>query len=246
MTFSSLGQTRKYYSTRTPKQTTDFVVLKKDTVYHSISTVSKKVVFDSEDDANEYMMTIFHHRNAKYLKQWKEEVTVFISKELKPEILKKFKAFVQSFPQLKNFKVSIVKDKKLANYFIKTTSDFKSIHDGKGYSEKQKRESNYYNLNYKIRAVGSGFKSCILTFDPKRIYDDKVFLKQLKVVFFTTMGQFQQDSWRRNMSILNYRNDDVHQLTDFDLRLLRYHYQHIFNESIEAIDFKDNYTTYAK
>lgn len=243
--FNSSGQERKYFSENNPSKNGDFVILKTDTLY-AIESNYKKILFESERDGNDYLKAVFHYKNAKHLRQWKSEIKVYLSRKLDKKLRKKFKDYVNSFPQLDNFKVSVVKHLEHANYYIKGTRDFKSIFEGKEYTEKTIRKSLYNNLNYKIKRDGDGFKSCVLTFHPDKIDDQESFLRRLKKVFFITTGQFQQNYWLKTKSLLNRKMDSIDDLTDFDRRLLRYHYEQLYQSSINVQTFIEKYADYKK
>lgn len=244
-TNNSSGQIRNFYSEKNPEKNNPYVVLKNDTIFSKTANY-KKVFFDNEQDGNDYLKAVFHYKNAKYLKQWKSEVRVYLSKKIDKKLRKEMVHFINTFPRFKNFKVSIVNNLEKANYFVKGTKDFKSIFEGKNYSEKIIQKSLYNNLNYRLKSDGNGYKSCVLSFHPDKIYDEESFLKKFKIVFFITMGNFQQNYWLKTNSLLNRKVDSINNLTKFDQRLLRYHYLQLYNESIDVQTFIKEYADYKK
>jgi hypothetical protein len=247
MALCASGQEKKYFVKKSDNQEmSDYIVLKNDTLFNKNSKGAEPIFFESEQDANDYYNIVFNPSKTKYLTQWKSEVKIFLSKELSNDLKKGFIDYIGTFPELKNLKISLVKKKEDANYFIKGTSNFKSAHDESKYTVEQLKKNIYYNLNYQIQSDGNGIKSCVLTFDPNRIFDEPTFLRRLKVVFFVTLGQFRHRRWIKGNSLTKIGNDSIQGLSDFDKRLLGYHYQHLYSELIDSKRFAKSYNRYEK
>lgn len=239
-----MAQEKRYYSSsKNNSNIDDYIVLKKDTLFASLEK-KVPVTFQNKKDYFNYKRTVFPYPNKDFLRQWKSNINVYLNKKIDKSIRKDFEEFIASFPKTENLKISLVKKIENANFHITVGDNIQNIYKGLELSKEELKKKLYYNINYKIESNKDSYISCVLEFDPKKVTDEKKLLKGLKTLFFSSLGRFYLNTYNSEKSLLSSQHPEVDYLTDFDIKILKYHYQNIYNYKIYRKDFDSNHVSY--
>ena len=154
--------------------------------------------------------------------QWNSHIKIYIDKSIPKKPRKNIKKFYtsESFKEIKNLKISFVNKKSKSNYWIKDiSSDSNSISSFNLIKDK----------NFKVYG-------CILKIKCDD-FDNKELSKILKQNIFRSLGSFSYISPKRNSSLLSINYTDTDILSDFDLNLLKLHYNVIYDQVVNFNTF---------
>ncbi len=168
-------------------------------------------------------------------KQWNIPIKVYVDKSFSKENQKILKKIIIKFSKLgiPNLSISLVKNKKNANYYITTTEEILETFDLKKldqYTDEQLR--NRYKNNAKYFLATDNYSknySCTLevntdTFDKKEMIAVKV-----KRLFFSSLGRFYfYTNILTKESLLSTKYVMIDDFSEFDMNVLKTHYNYIY------------------
>ena len=227
--------------------TNNLVVLDSDTLYN---TNNRQYNFsylndflDDEKFLKDYktMVFVYSYENSKtvyHISQWNTPIIVYIDPKIPKTIIKDFKKFYEQLDGIDNLSVQFTKDINKANYLIETTS--KNIHVyGENYtfsSEDERENSIFSGVKYQLsRDDNSKFYSATLTINIEHNSNNN--LKQLKQLFFMSLGNFYSHHIYDQSSLLcdSYWNSTF--ISDTDLAILKLHYHIIYPQKVNSNTF---------
>lgn len=154
--------------------------------------------------------------------QWNSHIKIYLDKNIPKKTRKTIKRFYSSdsFKEIENLKISFVNKKSKSNYWIKDISS----------------DSNSISSCSLIKDENFKVYGCILKVKCDD-FDNKRLSKILKQSIFRSLGNFSIISAKRNYSLLsiNYTDQDI--LSDFDLNILKLHYNVIYDQIVNLNTF---------
>ena len=188
-------------------------------------------------NSTETSKTVFEH------KQWNDTIVVYLDSELPKEVKKAFKTFFINLNkyEIKNLNITFTNALEKANFYIKISSD--SIYTyGEDYifnkniaKEDAITTGATYNL---LTDKNNKFYSGVLSVNPLQSNTNEKLLKQLKQLFFISLGQFQFSSYIGKGSLLSKDYNNTNTISVKDIELLRIHYGTIYDQKINGTTFK--------
>lgn len=226
-----------------------YIIIDKDTLYASYKTdfdtsLLKSYLEDDEGFLNHYRMIVFlfTDKNSKVIyevKQWAAPIIVYLDKNLPKTVRSQFEEFYSQIQDVKNLKIGFTSKLKDANYQIKvTTTPIKA----------NKNDSEISNKKNNINSILNGGTYSLLTDDNNKFYsgilsiningrNDIDVIKQLKQLFFMSLGSFYGGFVSDNNSLLSKHYDNSSNFSDFDLKILKMHYHNIYEQKINGTTF---------
>jgi hypothetical protein len=174
------------------------------------------------------------------LKQWNAPIVVYFDKQIPKPVVKQFETFYNQISSLEHLRIGFTSNIKKANYYIKTTSESINAYneDFKFDSEIERENSYFTGATYLLDTDDNNkFYNGILTINIERGKSNMAILKQLKQLFFLSLGNFDTGFKIDESSLLsnNYKNTDT--FSKFDLDLLKLHYSIIYPQKIDDRTF---------
>ncbi len=191
--------------------------------------------------------TKYNNSNNNSLRQWNVPIYVFIDKSFHKDDRTKIKNYLISLSKLKipNLKISIVKNKKNSNYYITTTNEKIEVLDEKKlkqYSDERVKNRFKDNANfYLLSDHNKKSYSCILKINPNSFEENKNIIVKVKKLFFGSLGRFYTPTYNLpKESLLNnkYKNNDS--ISEYDINILKTHYNYIYPYKVDFNLFKIN------
>lgn len=228
------------------------VVLNNDTLYAKYDTYGdlsflKDTSYSDKKIIRDYQNSLFRysHENSKnviILKQWNSPIVIYLDKELPKKVRKQFESFFSQVKGIDNLNISFTKDIEKANYYIKVVDEpvngYKDDYEFE--SEEERNEFVFTGANYNLLTDNNAkFYSGILEINPES-KDEFQMLKQLKQLFFFSLGQFTLNYYSSQENRLrsdSYNNSE--HISDYDLDLLRIHYKIIYDRKINGTTFQN-------
>jgi hypothetical protein len=217
------------------------VILTDKVIY---TQLNKPYLFNDTLFKSPYILKIYKNfafRNKpKYvLKQWNCPIVIYFDSEIPKNVIENFNTFYAQLNQVKNLNISFTKNFEKANYYIKSTS--KKINS---YSEKYKFKSEEERKNSVLTGAtyhlntdeNNKFYSGVLTINITNKSDLEL-LKQLKQLFFLSLGNFYTSNMGDKNSLLNKNYKKVDYISSFDINLLKMHYINIYDQKINRAIF---------
>ncbi len=228
-----------------------YVVLKKDTLYGTYKTYDDlshltDSLFSNRKLLNRYQSAVFNYTNAnskkpRILKQWNCPVIIYIDKNLPRNVRKDFKNFYTRFNGIENLDIQFTNNLENANYFIQVVNENVNGYNSDFEFDSEEEKINFlftgatFNLqtdaNYKLY-------SGILKINIEGKNEIQL-LKQLKQLFYFSLGQFSYSFIDNPENLLSNSYVDSDSISDFNLYLLKIHYKIIYDEKINGTTFKD-------
>lgn len=194
-----------------------------------------------------YRMMIFRFSNSKsktvhYLKQWSTPIVIYIDKNLPKTIREKFKDFYAQLKNIPNLNITFTNNFDRANYYIKTTS--KEVNgyseDYEFRSEKARENSILTGANYNLyKDKNEKHYAGILKIKISNSKSNEMRLKQLKQLFFMSLGQFSTGLSVPKNSLLHRSYDNSDTIISHDLDYLKLHYGTIYSQKIDGTTFEE-------
>lgn len=227
-----------------------YVVLKTDTLYVKYNTYNdlshlSDTLTANKKFLNKYLYTIFrltdeYSEKPLIIKQWNCPIIVYIDKNLPRNVRKGFQNFYSQLNGIENLEIVFTNKLENANYYIKVVDQ-----EANGYSsnfefksEEEKNDFMFTGATYILKKdANSKLYSCILKINIEGKNEIQL-LKQLKQVFYFTLGQFSYTYRENPDSLLGNSYIDSERMGDFDLYLLKTHYKIIYDEKINGTKFK--------
>ena len=230
----------------------EFILINsKDTLYAKLKpkmnlSFLKESNYSGKNVIGRYKTIVFQYTDANskkvyVVKQWSSPIVVFMDKRLPKKVIKKFEAFFSQIKGITNLNISFTNKLENSNYHIKTTSVEINAYneDYTFYSEEDRINSPLTGGTYQLQTdKNNKFYSGILTINLQGKSDDHV-LKQLKQLFYMSLGNFTQEYSDENSSVINnyYNNSDT--ISDFDLAILKIHYAVLYECKINGTIFNE-------
>lgn len=177
------------------------------------------------------------------LKQWNTAIVVYLDPKLPKSIRKAFKTFFSSINkhEIKNLNITFTNNIEKANFYIKTSSETIYTY-GEDYvfnKKIDKEESITTGAIYHLLTDNNNkFYSGILSVNPSQSRTETKLLKQLKQMFFISLGHFQFSKYIGKDSLLSMEYNNSNKITEKDIELLRIHYGAIYDQRINGTTFK--------
>lgn len=221
-----------------------------DTLYAKYKTGLKlsslnDSLFKDANFVGKYMNT-FYYRNDKdkrYISQWSVPLVVHIDKKITKSTRENFETFFAQINNVENLNISFTSNIKKANYQIKVVDTVVNAYS-KNYTfenETDRKNSFRTGATYKMLSDGnykrfSGY--LLINLEDK---SEDLILKQLKQLFYMSLGQFTFSSKYNEDSIFSNKYDNRSQLIPDDLNILNLHYATIYDKKINQSTFKKIY-----
>jgi hypothetical protein len=228
---------------------TEIIILETDTLYN-LNTNSYDLSFLNDSLYNEKFLKIYNAmgfavsnnklKSEFELKQWNAPIVVYFDKQIPKPVVKQFETFYNQISNLEHLRIGFTSNIKKANYYIKTTSESINAYneDFKFDSEIERENSYFTGATYLLDTDDNNkFYNGILTINIERGKSNMAILKQLKQLFFLSLGNFDTGFKIDESSLLsnNYKNTDT--FSKFDLDLLKLHYSIIYPQKIDDRTF---------
>lgn len=191
-----------------------------------------------------YSNSVFNRSSKKqsHLYQWMSPISIYFDKSIPKPLEKSLTSLVEQIEEqdIQSLSISFVKDKDDANYFIKSTNKPYNV-DSYFKNEDEQKEYVYSNGTYTLM-VGSAKKprGCILEMNFNNGLSMEVMKKNLNQLFFLSLGRFRVF---RNIeykhSFINSLCDYSEKLDEFDIAMLKIHYNVIFNSPLNKKQFRE-------
>jgi hypothetical protein len=230
-------------------QNTEIIILETDTLYNlNSNTYDLSFLNDSlyiEKFIKLYNAIGFGASNNELkrefvLKQWNAPIVIYFDKQIPKPVVKDFEIFYNQISSLEHLKISFTSNIKKANYYIKTTSESINAYneDFKFDSEIERENSYFTGATYHLDTDGNNkFYNGILTINIERGNTNVAILKQLKQLFFLSLGNFDIGFKIDESSLLSNDYINSETFSRFDLDLLKLHYSIIYPQKIDNRTF---------
>lgn len=249
--YDSIVNHRILFSLNKTNEKSKIVVIGNDTLYdnynklHNLNYLNNKPL-KQQELFRRYLSRVFCNTNKDSkvvyeLKQWNEVITVYLDDELPKKVINDFKTFYNQINNIENLEINFTTNIEKANYFIKTTTEeingYKKDYEFD--SEEERELSILTGATYNLATDKNNKFYCgVLTINIKNPKDDFELLKQLKQLFFKSLGQFYSSKYVKDTSLLSkvYINTDT--ISEFDLNFLEIHYSIIYDQKINSTIFR--------
>lgn len=229
--------------------TDEYIVLKRDTLYAPLkeepnldfvesSRERRKLVYNYE--AQVFRLTTEKSKTVYRLKQWSVPIIVYIDKDIPKEIRNDFITFFSQIKNIDNLSISFTSKLKDANYYIKTSTETINIYgdDDDFETEEERLNSTYYAGTYRL-ITDDNYKlhAGVLKVNLNDIPNDTKLLRQLKQLFFMSLGNFYLLNYYPEDSLLSekYKNNDEFSIAD--INMLKMHYSIVYEQIINGSMF---------
>ncbi|MCX7549797.1 hypothetical protein [Xanthomarina sp. F2636L] len=228
---------------------TELVILENDTLFNINSniidlgflndtTYGKK--FLDKYNAIGFGITGKDYKNGFQLRQWNTPIVIYFDKKIPNEVIKGFKLFFSQISNLEHLNISFTSKIKNANYYIKTTSEEINVYnnDFKFESDTERKKSFLTGATYRLTNDSNNkFYSGILSININRDQTDLDILKQLKQLFFLSLGNFDIGFDINSSSLLSKKYISSDTISEFDYKLIKLHYSTIYPQIIDERAF---------
>jgi len=224
-----------------------YIILENDTLhtlerdveylYHlNEGNYSKEIISRYYKQAFRY--TTEDSKNVKYIKQWNDDIVIYIDSDFPKVVQKEFETFCEQFKKIRNLNIEFTKNKDKSNFYIKSVNKPVNGYDDQYFeSDEERKNFIYTGATYKLvidnnKKYYAGILSVYISDS-----SNERLLKQLKQLFFSSLGQFDPSSYYEDSSILSkdYNNSPV--LSENDLQLLQLNYVIIYQQKINSNTF---------
>lgn len=223
----------------------EYIVLTKDTLYTKMRLEPNLDFVKSTKERRRivyrYESQIFRFEDStSILKQWNSDIVVYLDKQIPKEVSENLMTFYEQINEINNLNILFTSKLKDANYYIKVTSEKVNVYgeDYKFDSEEERLKDIYTGATYRI-ITDNNYKNYagILKINISNS-DNEFLLKQLKQMFFISLGQFYKYYGYEETSLLSDKYNNSNTISDNDLELLRMHYAIIYEQKINGNTFK--------
>ena len=224
---------------------TEIIVLETDTLYN-LNTNSYDLEFLNDSLYSKNFLQLYNvmgfgesnnkSKSEYKLRQWNAPIVIYFDKQIPKSIIKDFEKFYNQINHLENLEIRFTSNIKKANYYIKTTSeDIIAYSKDFKFDSELERENHYFTgANYFLNTDGNNkFYNGILNINIERGKNNIAILKQLKQLFFLSLGNFYLGFKVDESSLLNNDYLNSQTFSTFDLDLLKLHYSIIYPQKID-------------
>lgn len=226
-------------------QNGEYIVLTKDTLYPKMRLEPNLDFVKSTKErrriVSRYESQIFRFEDStSILKQWNSDIVVYLDKQIPKGVSENLMTFYEQINEINNLNILFTSKLKDANYYIKVTSEKVNVYgeDYKFNSEEERLKDIYTCATYRI-ITDNNYKNYagVLKINISNS-DNEFLLKQLKQMFFISLGQFYKYYGYEETSLLSDKYNNSNTISDNDLELLRMHYAIIYEQKINGNTFK--------
>lgn len=229
--------------------TDEYIVLKRDTLYAPLkeepnldfvesSRERRKLVYNYE--AQVFRLTTEKSKTVYRLKQWSVPIIVYIDKDIPKEIRNDFITFFSQIKNIDNLSISFTSKLKDANYYIKTSTETINIYgdDDDFETEEERLNSTYYAGTYRL-ITDDNYKlhAGVLKVNLNDIPNDTKLLRQLKQLFFMSLGNFYLLNYYPEDSLLSEKYNNNDEFSIADINMLKMHYSIVYEQIINGSMF---------
>lgn len=223
---------------------TEIIILETDTLYNINSNVyNLKFLNDSlysENFLQVYNIAAFIMSRKKSgtnyeLKQWNAPIIIYFDKKIPKSVIKEFRKFYSQINGFEHLKISFTSNIEKATYYIKTTSKIINAYneDFTFDSEIERENAILTGATYSLNTdFNNKFYSGILTINIDRGRTNIAILKQLKQLFFMSLGNFYNGYLIDDSSLLSNDYINSKTISKFDLDILKLHYSMIYPQKM--------------
>lgn len=204
------------------------------TVFHTKSEASfvtkyKFLVFGIKNNFSNYKSPL----KAKF---WVTPIRVFVDDQIDKKVRLEISNFIKTFPKIRNLQIELVSTKEKSNYYI-NTNDSKRYVKIDNNNEYQSQE--FFNgINFEMISDGNGnFYSGSLFYNTEQIINKEIQIKKLKQFFISSLGTFIISTFIGKESLFSEQYENKSVISDFDLKILQYHYDYLNRNEINNIIF---------
>lgn len=203
-------------------------------------------LFKDEKFVAKYMNTFFYRndKDNRYISQWSVPIVVHIDKKITKSTRENFEEFFAQINNVENLNISFTSKKQKANYHIKVVDTVVNAYS-ENYTfdnETDRKNSFRTGATYKMLDDGNYKRfsgSILINLEDK---SENLILKQLKQLFYMSLGQFTFSRKYNEDSIFSNKYDNRNQLIPDDLNILNLHYATIYDQKINQSTFRKIYS----
>lgn len=181
-------------------------------------------------------------KKQNYIYQWMSPIFIYFDKSIPKPLKKSLSNLVEQIEEqdIQNLSISFVKDKDDANYLIKSTTKIYDV-DFSFKNEEERKAYVFSNGRYKLMVGGAKKpRGCILEMNLNNAQSLEVMKKNLNQLFFLSLGRFRVfKNFEYLHSFINASYQYSEKLNEFDLAMLKIHYNVIFNSALTKKQFKE-------
>lgn len=191
------------------------------------------------------MVFRYSNRNSKtiyYLHQWSVPIVIYFDKSFPKEIKSEFEIFYSKFNNINNLSISFTNNIEKANYYFKVTENPINAYDAdyEFDSEEEKENSVLTGATYSLMNFDNKFYSGVLFVNEKQITNHNKLIKQLKQLFFMSLGSFYLTSSKsKTNSLLSKKYTNSQIISERDIAFMKIHYANIFSQKIDSDAFQE-------
>ncbi len=188
-----------------------------------------------------YKYHAFGNKNIKFIRQWNVPIRVYFDEQLPKDIKQSLTDYFKKFNSINNLNVSTTKNIENSNYYLKVYKEHVSAYTDKDYKTltKEEIETEIYsgitydlNCNYNFKCTSGVIK--ISNSELKNRY----LLSKLKIIFYLSLTDFYRSNYAEKESLLNKKTINAKHLTDYDILLLKNHYNYIYPYKVNLTSYK--------
>ena len=186
-----------------------------------------------------YKNLVFQNKKERELRQWNSSIIIYFDKKIPKNVIENFITFYSQLSQVKNLKISFTKKIEKANYYIKSTNEVINSYseDYEFKSEDERKTSILTGGTYNINTDENNILySGVLTVNMIN-KKNSVLLKQIKQLFFMSLGSFCISNRLDKNSLLSKKYEKVDYISKKDISLLKIHYHNIYDQRIDRVIF---------
>ena len=195
-------------------------------------------LLDNKNLVKRYKWHAFRHYKNRNITQIIGPLVIFIDSDLPKNVKSEFIKFIKDIPKINNLSFAFTNDFEKANYFIDVMDNEVSSYSYEEkleLSEAEIKDITFSQMTYKFYANNDHkLLSCHFKIS-RSIINDDLFLIKLKKGFFRSLGNFFESKYAPKESILyNKPIIETKYITDYDIMMLKYHYQHLYDFKVDS------------
>ncbi|WP_104733906.1 hypothetical protein [Hanstruepera ponticola] len=229
--------------------TDNYIALTNDTLYIPIKSEPnldfvkssydrRKLVYNYE--AQVFRLTTEKSKTTYRLKQWSVPIIVYFDKKISKEVKNDFIIFFSQINDIRNLNFSFTSKINEANYYIKSTNEtINSYGDDNEFETKEELlNSTHFAGTYLIITDETDkFIGGVMKLNLDDMPNQEKLLRQIKQLFFMSLGNFYLSSHYPEDSILSKNYNNSNDLSKNDLDILKMHYSIIYDQKINGTIF---------
>ncbi|WP_375239956.1 hypothetical protein [Aurantibacter sp.] len=189
---------------------------------------------------NRYKFHAFGYKPDRYLYQWNCPINIYFDKLIPKNIINDFTDYINGFNSIPNLKISITTNIEDANYYFKVYEADISAYSKEVLNSLNNEESKtklYTKITYDLNQnKNKKYYNGILKISKSEL-SNKYLSSKLKIIFYLSLTHFYRSDKAEKNSILNKETILVDELSDYDIILLKSHYNQIYPVKINYKNF---------